>query len=184
MNRASGMMCVLLGMVICLPRSVTAQSKELAATFVLGAGSGHGGEFGERDALAFGISVAHGVGVAHATSIGVSVDVIGAPRGDICHFRPDGRCLGAFPNLMAVGIEVGRNVRLAGRLGAEYFGVLGGSWFDEPSMRAVLLGGGVRLVGSLSTRVALVASVRGLAFPGTSAGTLWIAPVTMGFRLR
>ncbi|MHB1313259.1 MAG: hypothetical protein ACYC3L_14685 [Gemmatimonadaceae bacterium] len=184
MSRASRMMCVLLGAVLCLPRSATAQSQALATTFVLGVASGHGGEFGDRGALAFGIAVAHGTGVAHATSVGVSVDLIGAPRDDICHLRPDGRCLGAFPDLTAVGVEVGRSVRLVGRVDAEWFGVMGAGWFAGPKMRALLVGGGVRVVGSLSARVALVASVRGLAFPNTSAGALWVVPVTMGLRLR
>lgn len=174
----------MLGALLCLPRTMTAQSSDLAIDCALGAASGHGGEFGERDALAFGIAVTHGTGVAHATTIGVSVDVIGAPRGDKCVVRSDGRCLGAFPNMMAVGIEVGRNVRVVRRLDAELFGVLGASWFDEPKMRALLVGGGVRVVGDVTSHLALVASVRGLVSPSTSAGTLWVAPLMVGVRLR
>jgi hypothetical protein len=85
------MTCVLFGAVLCLPRTMTAQSSDLAIDFVLGAASGHGGEYGDRGALAVGIAVAHGTGVAHATIIGVSVDFIGAPRGDGCRILGDGR---------------------------------------------------------------------------------------------
>jgi hypothetical protein len=183
MKQSIALTCAVLGALLCLPRTITAQSSDLAISFVLGAASGHGGEFGDRGALAVGIAVAHGTGVARATSIGVSVDFIGAPRGDGCRMLSDGRCVGAFPNLMAVGIEVGRNVRVVGRLNAEWFGVLGASWFDEPKMRALLVGGGARVVGDVTSHVALVASARGLVSPGTSAGTLWVVPITVGIRL-
>ena len=185
MKPSSRMMCALLGAVFCLPAAVAAQSPGPAVDLVVGAGKGRGGEFGERGVLAFGVAIALRSSAAHATSIGVSADVIGAPRGDSCVIPAGGgQCLHDYPNMLAVGVEVGRNARVARYLDAELFGVLGGSWFDRPTMRALLVGGGVRVVGRIISHVAMVASVRALVSPNTSAGTLWVAPVTVGIRLR
>ncbi len=179
------MMCALLGAVFCLPTTVAAQSSGPAVDLVVGAGKGRGGEFGERFVLAFGMAIALRTSAAHVTSIGVSADVLGAPRGDSCvQLGSGGQCLSAYPNMTAVGIELGRSARVVRYLDAELFGVLGMSWFDRPAMRALLVGGGVRVVGRVTSHVAMVVSVRGLVSPSTAAGTLWVAPVAAGIRLR
>lgn len=179
------MMCALLSAVFCLPATVAAQSPGPAVDLVVGAGRGRGGEFGERFVLAFGIAIALRSSAAHATSIGVFADAFGLPRGDKCVIPAGGgQCLGAYPNMTAVGIELGRNARVARYLDAELFGVLGMSWFDEPAMRALLVGAGLRVVGRVTSHVAMVASVRGLVSPNTAAGTLWVVPVAVGIRLR
>jgi hypothetical protein len=185
MKPSSRMMCAVLAAVFCLPTAVTAQSPGPAVDLVVGAGSGRGGEFGDRFVLAFGIAIALRPSAAHATSIGVFADAVGLPRGDTCVIPAGGgRCPGAYPNMSAVGIELGRSAHIARYLDAELFGVLGGSWFDEKAMRAMLVGGGVRVVGRIASHVAMVVSVRELVSPNTTAGTLWVAPVTVGIRLR
>jgi len=57
--------------------------------------------------------------------------------------------------------------------------------FYLPSVRLLGSGGGgLRIVGRVASHVAMVVSVRALVSPNTSAGTLWVAPVTVGIRLR
>ena len=176
-------MCVLLVTVLCLPGAVTAQSSGAATDIVLGAGRGHGGDFGERGLPAVGIAITLGTSAGHSTTIGVSADFMGAPRGDKCFIDSAGQCIGPYPNTTSVGVELRRHASAKRHLNAELFGVLGMSWYDQPPMRALMVGVGARLVGRVTSRVAIVMSVRALVSPNTSVGTLWVAPLSVGVRL-
>jgi hypothetical protein len=86
--------------------------------------------------------------------------------------------------VLSVALEVRHDTRLMSHLNVELLGMLGAGWFVDPFWRALLVGGGVRVVGRVTSHVSVVTSVRGLVAPNTPAGALSIVPVTVGIRLR
>ena len=178
------LLLVLLGTLPSLPRAVSAQPSGAAVDLAVLAGSRIGGEFVDRQGLGLGIAVASGTSSVRRVSVGVSADVMGAPHGDRCVLNGAGHCIPSYPSVLSVALEVRHDTRLMSHLNVELLGMLGAGWFVDPFWRALLVGGGVRVVGRVTSHVSMVTSVRGLVAPNTAAGALLIVPVTVGIRLQ
>ena len=139
------LLLALLGTLLSLPSTVSAQLSGVTVDVVFGAGKGHGGECVDREGRALGIAVASRTSSARRVSVGVSVDVIGGSHGDTCTFNGAGQCIPSYPSGLSVAIEVRHDTRLMSHLNVELLGMLGAGWFIDPFSRALLVGGGVRV---------------------------------------